>query len=228
MGPADCDDRIDCTEDTCNVMGACEHVPQNARCMAPLTCNAGMGCIRAMNCRAASDCDDRVYCNGAETCNNELACVAGTPVACADMDPCTIDACNEAMRMCTHTMDPACMGGNVMSGIYDLDMPVMYACTAFGMPAVSFNFNRFQVTVGGGMTTVTGAPARMMGPAPAMNRFSVSGNVAGGCVEMYSLMGQFTDATHFSGTFSWSFAGAECALTDCRAGSRMIMGTYRP
>lgn len=228
MGPADCNDNIDCTEDTCNVMGTCEHVPQNGRCMAPLTCNAGMGCIRAANCRDNSECDDHVYCNGAETCSPELACRAGTAINCADMDPCTIDACNEGMRMCTHTMDPMCMGGNVMSGIYDLDMSVMYSCQdLIGQPALTFTFRAFQITVGA-RTVVTGAPASMMGDPPRMNSFSVTGTARGSCDETYSLVGRFSDPTHFSGTFTWSFAGAACGLTNCMAGMRMVTGTYRP
>jgi len=64
---AECDDGNACTTDTCD-RGACVHPP--------------------------IVCDDGNVCNGAETCDPALGCLAGTPLVCADSDPCTVDACD--------------------------------------------------------------------------------------------------------------------------------------
>jgi hypothetical protein len=235
---AQCNDNIDCTEDTCTVSGACEHVPQNTRCTGGRTCNATMGCIMATACRNNAECDDGNYCNGAETCNTELACVAGTPVNCADMDPCTVDACNNTTRMCTHTMDPACMGGTVRSGIYNVSMPVMYTCTdsILGMTAINLGVESFQFTVIGMNNTVVGrntsggtrfGTPTMMGTVMGMN-FSATGVRMGDCAETYTLTGRFTDADHFTGALTLSLSGATCPLTNCTNQSWPVMGTYRP
>lgn len=233
---SECNDMIDCTEDTCTVAGTCEHVPQNSRCTGGRICNAMMGCIVASACRNNAECDDRVYCNGEERCNTELACIAGTPVNCADMDPCTIDACNETMRMCTHTPDMACMG-SAIRGIYDIMPSTMYRCEdafGLGMTLVDYNIRFFEFNTASGNLVVQGAPAIMMGPAPAMGSmaFDVRGAITGSCNETFRLVGTFTDAmrTTFNGTFTVTFtpAGTCSALSTCRDQSVMVRGTRRP
>ncbi len=234
---AQCNDNIDCTEDTCTVSGACEHVPQNTRCMGGRTCNATMGCIMATACRNNAECDDGNYCNGAETCNTELACVAGMPVNCADMDSCTIDACNNTTRMCTHTPDMACMG-TVRSGIYDVAMPITYSCTdsILGMTAINFGVDSFQFSPTGMMITVLGrSPMGSMrsGTPPLMGSitgamFTASGTRAGDCNENFTLSGRFTDPDHFTGTLTLMLAGVSCSLTNCTNQSWPVTGTYHP
>ncbi|MDP3275475.1 MAG: hypothetical protein Q8Q09_09795 [Deltaproteobacteria bacterium] len=225
----DCDDRVACTADTCTVAGTCEHVPQNTQCTGGRICNATMGCIMASACRSNAECDDRVYCNGAETCNTELACVAGTAVRCDDMDPCTVDACDEMGRRCTHTMNMACMGMTPMSGVYALSPGVSYACTGIpsGVRLTEFDFNFV-----GPMMTVNNAPAPMRGPQPVMGAFDVTGSVLGtpgaNCDEIYRLQGRFTDATHFEGTFYISFVGPVCGFTNCTNQMFPVRGTRRP
>jgi hypothetical protein len=76
--PADCDDGIGCTDDTC-VAGACVFTP-----------NAG-------------NCDDGLFCNGPETCDAALDCQAGTPPDCDDGVPCTDDSCDEDNDTCMNT-----------------------------------------------------------------------------------------------------------------------------
>jgi hypothetical protein len=66
---AQCDDANACTADACD-RGTCVHAPVV--------------------------CDDGNACNGVETCDPATGCVAGTPLVCADADPCTIDACDPA------------------------------------------------------------------------------------------------------------------------------------
>jgi hypothetical protein len=237
MNNGDCDDRIDCTLDTCTVSGTCEHIPQNTRCSGGRTCNARMGCIMETACRGDAECDDGVYCNGAETCNTELACVAGTPVNCADSDPCTIDTCDEAMRRCTNMRDPACMGSTVRSGIYDVSTPITYACTDIflGMTAINLGIDSFQLTVIGASITVVGrntsggsrfGTPTMTGTVMGTS-FSATGVRTGDCPETYTLTGNFVDADNFAGTLRMTLMGVTCGLTNCTNQEWPVRGTYR-
>jgi hypothetical protein len=226
--PADCDDREACTDDVCGVDGRCAHVPQNARCGAGRRCIAGMGCIAERACASDRDCDDGMRCNGAERCS-ELACVAGATVACDDGVACTIDRCVEGSgEACTHAMDPSCAGATVRSGVYDLEVAVTYACSAFGTPVVMFSFRQMQFVVTGSSMTVNGGPVSMTGNVPdATGRFRVSGTMAGDCNETYTLEGTFSTATRFTGSFSTSFTGFSCGLTDCAARAWAVAATAR-
>lgn len=226
---ADCDDHVACTEDTCGVDGQCVHVPQNMRCMTGQSCNATMGCVVTRACESNAQCDDMVYCDGVETCSTELACVAGTPVNCDDMDPCTHDACDEAMRACTHTREPSCTGMMPHSGIYPITPRAMYQCmdSVFSMVVVSFDLMQLNIVATAGGLTVSGMGIpTMTGPAPtATGMFTVRGTRAGDCNENYELSGTFSSATMFSATFRVSFAGSTCALTDCTMQTFMFSGT---
>jgi hypothetical protein len=230
-GAADCDDHIDCTVDVCQSNGQCLHTAQNNRCTPPQVCIVGMGCSMPSSCGSDAQCDDHVYCNGAERCSAELACVAGMPVNCDDMDPCTMDACSEAMMgACTHMMDPAC-SMSVHSGIFNVSPAPSYSC-AFGLYTLSVPMMQF--TVSGTMLTVNGAPAPMMGTlAAGATMFDVSGtnpSGGGGCDEHYRLQGMFTDSMHWSGTFTARFTdpGVSTAcdpLYECSDQSFMVTGT---
>ncbi len=229
---ADCNDNLDCTVDLCQSNGQCLHTAQNNRCTAPQVCIAGIGCSMASSCGSDAQCDDHLYCTGVERCSGELACVAGTTVNCDDSNPCTVDACSESSMGCTHTMDPAC-STNVHSGIYDLAPAPAYSC-AFGLYAL--NVPTLMFAISGGTLTVTGAPATMTSAAPTGTMFAVTGTNPGqagaGCDEVYSLTGTFSDATHFSGTFSVDFLepGMTTAcdpLFECSMRSFTVTGTGR-
>jgi hypothetical protein len=59
--PVDCDDRVDCTVDSCNeATDTCDHVPDDVFC------------------------DNGLSCDGVETCDSLLGCQPGTPVYCDD------------------------------------------------------------------------------------------------------------------------------------------------
>ncbi len=99
-----CDDGLTCTHDTCDEQAkACVHTPDNALC------------------------DDGLVCDGAEVCDpvNGAAgtgCLAGTPLACDDGVPCTVDACSETAGGCTHTPDNAlCDDGVYCNGAESCD-----------------------------------------------------------------------------------------------------------
>jgi len=78
LGDGECDDEVECTENRC-VAGRCV--------------------TRALNER----CEDGVFCNGPARCTTG-GCVAA-PVPCDDGVSCTVDACDEGARACTHTPD---------------------------------------------------------------------------------------------------------------------------
>jgi alpha-tubulin suppressor-like RCC1 family protein len=55
----------------------------------------------AIECEDDRDCDDGVFCNGAERCGASGRCET-EPVDCDDDVACTLDACSEDRRTCTH------------------------------------------------------------------------------------------------------------------------------
>jgi hypothetical protein len=74
-----CDDGFDCTFDACDqTVKRCRFVPDDSKCQNAL------------------------YCDGVERCQNNHGCVPGVPIGCDDNTPCTIDACDEATKKCTH------------------------------------------------------------------------------------------------------------------------------
>ncbi|MFO0586492.1 MAG: hypothetical protein U0441_03070 [Polyangiaceae bacterium] len=90
-----CDDGIACTADACDEAAkGCAHTPNSALC------------------------DDGMFCNGAEVCVLGLGCQAGAPVGCDDGRSCTIDACNEVQKMCSHVPNnAACNDGLACNGV---------------------------------------------------------------------------------------------------------------
>ncbi len=228
---ADCRDTFDCTTETCGADGRCAYAAQNSRCAMGQVCRVGMGCLTERACSSNADCDDGRRCNGVERCA-ELACIAGTAPSCDDMNACTEDACvDTGATMCTHTMNPTCMGGAApRSGVYSLNPRVVYTCDVrLGdivlMRALEINMSMIQVSLTATGIVVTGAPASMLTGGPITSgMFSATGSVAGDCVETYTLSGRFTSDRAFTGTFSMMFAGPGCALTDCRNGSFPVSG----
>ncbi|MFO0603226.1 MAG: hypothetical protein U0324_08630 [Polyangiales bacterium] len=228
----DCRDAYDCTVDSCGVDGRCVYTAQNSRCAMGQVCRVGMGCLTERACSRDADCDDGMRCNGAERCA-ELACIAGNPANCDDMNACTTDACVETgASMCTHTMNPTCMGGAApRSGVYTLNPRIMYSCcVSLGgrciQEALAINVQTIQVTVTATGIVVTGAPASMLTGGPITGgMFSATGSVAGDCVETYTLSGRFTSDRAFTGTFSMAFVGLGCGLTDCSNQSFTVSGT---
>ena len=78
-------------------------------CLDDLQCDDGIDCtfdrcdLTLERCRYVADdliCQDGRYCNGSEVCDLQIGCVAGEPVTCSDIDPCTIDRCDEDTKEC--------------------------------------------------------------------------------------------------------------------------------
>jgi hypothetical protein len=78
-----CDDGNACTADTCDPATGCRSTA-----------------IACPGCRSNADCNDGNACNGVESCRRGV-CQAGTPLVCADANPCTTDTC-EAARGCVY------------------------------------------------------------------------------------------------------------------------------
>jgi hypothetical protein len=85
-----CDDGIDCTFDRC--------VPGPNRCHS---------------LPDHSLCADDIYCNGVEQCDVLLGCRAGSPIACSDGTPCTLDRCDESDHSCQHDARDVDQDGDV-------------------------------------------------------------------------------------------------------------------
>jgi hypothetical protein len=90
-GDPDCDDGVDCTEDTCNeAADGCNHSPDDAAC------------------------DDGSFCSGAETCDATDGCQPGEEPDCDDGVDCTVDDCDADADDCVSLPDDdACGAGEV-------------------------------------------------------------------------------------------------------------------
>ncbi len=75
---SECDDGVECTFDQCLKEGYCRSITDYTRC------------------------SDGVFCNGVEICDGLLGCMPADPPTCDDMDPCTIDSCDDGMKQCLH------------------------------------------------------------------------------------------------------------------------------
>ena len=112
--PPDCDDFNACTDDSCDPVAGCLHVPNDANsCDDSDVCNGSEVCA-AGACVPGTTliCDDGDACNGAETCDPALGCQPGTGNDCDDGNVCTIDGC--AAGSCSYTSSGQCgIGGTV-------------------------------------------------------------------------------------------------------------------
>ena len=101
-------------------------------------------------------------------------------------------------------------------GLYTLTDPVQYACcTITQPPQVDIDISEFLFTQDGTVITPSGMhyPATLTGSGATcpIGDFSASDTLSGGCTEIYSLDGTFTDADTWSGTFDMTFIGDECS-----------------
>jgi len=81
------------------------------------TCHAGV-CTPGQKAPDGLSCSDGKACNGVETCGGGI-CRSGPPPNCDDGDPCTTDACDNAVGGCKHIpkLDGAsCSDGNFCNG----------------------------------------------------------------------------------------------------------------
>jgi concanavalin A-like lectin/glucanase superfamily protein/uncharacterized protein DUF2341 len=86
LADADCDDQVDCTDDSCNIAaGTCENIANNSNCV-----------------------DDGLYCNGPEICDSQTGCSS-------EGDPCLNDGliCDEAADECNTCLQDADCNDNI-------------------------------------------------------------------------------------------------------------------
>eukprot|EP01083_Nonionella_stella_P263699 895483_1 len=126
----DCDDKITCTDDSCNeTTDTCDNIPNDMICDNGVFCDGQETCDTNSDCQLGIpiDCDDKVdctddscnestkecdnisndincdnglFCDGKEICNEVSGCESGTAIECDDGIDCTVDSCNESSDTC--------------------------------------------------------------------------------------------------------------------------------
>ncbi|MBL8949354.1 MAG: lamin tail domain-containing protein [Myxococcaceae bacterium] len=109
--------------ETCSAAGACQ-------AGTPLVCNdlnpcTADSCDVVSGCQVANEmpgtlCSDGDACNGVEVCDALAACQPGTPLVCADTNPCTADSCS-ATTGCVNV--PGNAGALCRSAVGPCDAP---------------------------------------------------------------------------------------------------------
>ncbi len=223
---AQCDDGIACTLDMCQAGGVCGHTAVNELCTAPQWCSLTLGCTTT-GCTRNEQCDDGVYCDGVEECIGGN-CFEGPARDCNDGNPCTEDRCDAAESRCAH--DPLAIEGcdsDAGDGGAPFDPLVHYngrfslaptqasACGAATYSITSITFTRTDTEL-----RVDGALCAMLqAPPPVDESFSVTCNQ--GACGTYTLTGSFSDANHYSATWTATFGGT-CAM--CTPQSASVVG----
>ena len=135
-----CDDKNDCTADSCDAVLGCINTPLdggpcaddgnrctvNPHCVtgtctkSPRDCEDGNLCTidfcdknqGCMHPSTTGACDDKDACTVGETCGDSVNCGGGAVVNCDDHNPCTKDECN-SVAGCIHTpVNGLCDDGN--------------------------------------------------------------------------------------------------------------------
>lgn len=241
----DCDDGVECTLDACGVDMLCSHTLIDERCADGEVCTL-TGCFMSMPCDTAAECDDGNFCNGVETCEPEFGCrPAEMPRMCDDSMDCTIDTCDATLDMCVFRCDtsrPECdcpMTDVPCSGVFDVTPAPMQRCAESvftpGSFQVDYNITEVEFTCIGSIISVDArnVPNPMINSALTQDPRSTDGTfrvvtqVDGDCVETYTLAGMFIDEDTFEATWSATYSGALCFLSDCATESVMVTGTRR-
>lgn len=257
---AECDDGVACTRDVCTAGGTCSHNALNELCDtgAGERCHQTRGCYAPMPCDTAADCDDGDFCNGAEICTPEFGCEpAPTTRVCDDSDACTVDSCDPTAGtggMCVFACDSSrpecgCPLPSDCSGRFMISPALMYACPGDSlgglicpMNVAGYDMTDATFAMEPGLLVIT--PTRVwsqgisMGQledreSPVCPEFDALFENPGGCIERYRLQGAFTDADHFTATFTREYIdsdGASCGLCGCDTAptSFSVTGTRIP
>ena len=103
-----CDDGVFCNGAESCQAGTCRSADppcNDANACTTDTCDEDANlCLNAVR-PDGSSCDDGLYCDGVEAGCSVGHCVSGA-LPCLDSNPCTVDACDEAMNRCTNTLVP--------------------------------------------------------------------------------------------------------------------------
>jgi hypothetical protein len=105
-----CDDGRFCTDpDICQggvCSGASRDCGSGEQCKAYVCDEQGRRCV-SRNDTDGAPCDDGLFCTASDTCN--AGTCTGTPRACGDGNPCTLDRCDETLGKCLS--DPGPLNG---------------------------------------------------------------------------------------------------------------------
>ncbi|MEE9293297.1 MAG: hypothetical protein V3U83_10245, partial [Acidobacteriota bacterium] len=175
LADADCDDGIVCNgSETCDSgTGQClAGTPPDCDDLNPCTVDscdeASLGCVNDPLPDNTS-CEDGLFCNGMETCQAGL-CTSGAPVTCDDVNPCTMDSCDEGTNMCVNT--PGTTPGPLEETVRVSRDPAI-GVTAVNWDAIpgAVHFNTYRGQIGGadpGVIALEGG--RLLGlAAPSYN-----------------------------------------------------------
>lgn len=240
-GAADCDDSVACTVDMCAVGNVCTNTPVDSLCTGAGEVCGRTGCYVPMPCTTAMDCADGNFCNGEEVCDPEFGCQP--PLAahdCNDADPCTTEVCDVGSDTCVFTCDdttatcPMCPTGPIdYNGNFTITPPPTQWCA---LGSVNYNIGSMHFTYAGGVLVVTAGSYTLTQPGPTSSTgptggmFDVSYTVSGGCIETYRLVGTFSDADHFTGTWTSTFTEVDgsCAFGGCAPLTLAVTGVRAP
>jgi len=131
--PTDCDDSVDCTDDSCDPNIGCQSIPNDNNCQNNQVCSSSLGCVE---CLQDSHCDDNVACTD-NICDSENVCqYIPNDNNCDDHVACTDDSCNPVMGCQNTANDNNCPGDQVCSSslgcvdcLQDSDCDDNVACT---------------------------------------------------------------------------------------------------
>ena len=136
--------------DQCHLAGTCDTVTglcSNQSKVDGTACDDGNPCTQqdacqsgicvASNAPANAPCPDGDLCNGNETCDGAGTCIAGTRTILDDGDPCTVDSCDPATNVVSHTYaqaGSACSNGDWCLGVGTCD--AQHVCILGTQPTI--------------------------------------------------------------------------------------------
>jgi hypothetical protein len=229
--PADCDDGIACTIDSCGVGAVCRNMPEPSMCAEGETCSPAQGCT--VGCDTDPDCDNGVFCDGAERC---LAgdCYDGTAPDCADGNACTTDVCDPGIDGCRYEVAPGCDAGTLgrdagpSCDAFDPDTHLSGTFRVLPAPSSDCLSFSFRVTTAAFSTTASALSIRAdrftLTEAPVPDGADFHATFSDSCAS-YQLSGTFDCADQFTGRWVATPTGGDCTI--CPGQDQMVIGVRR-
>lgn len=163
---APCSDGNACNgAEACNSVGACEPgapllVGDGQPCTLDI-CDPGTGAVTHPVADAGAPCSDGDVCNGGETCDGNgpgsSSCLAGSPPAVDDSNPCTLDTCDPVTGVKHAACSP--VDRTVATAVYDTTSFLYAGSNSIQKNADPFAFDPKRASViRGKVSTSAGAP----------------------------------------------------------------------
>ena len=214
--PPQIDDGIECTEDSCNQQtGQILHVEQDDQCDNDNVCDGAEQCVEGQGCVVGEDPEDGTVCDDSprSICLRSRCEVS----ECGDdfVDEENDEECDDGNRLNDDGCDSDCTTseGPEMEGNFSISSdPIAYRCVFMDIiTLIDFNITSFGFGESGNSLLVTGAPTNMtQTPMPSGSQFSATGQIPGGCTEIYTLSGTFSGPGNYTGTFTLRLSGDDC------------------